>query len=444
MTPRTRYAHNGAVSLAYQVFGSGDVDLVITPGFVSHVEWWWQEPGARRWFERLATFSRVIIYDKRGTGLSDPAATPGTLEERVADVRAVMDAAGSDRPVLFGESDSGAMSLLFAAQYPEHVGRLILYAASPRLTRAPDFPFGRGKEAVSAGAALLLSDWGDGVALELFAPSRVGDAAFTDWWATLQRNGASPGMAKQLFAMFATVDVRDILGAIHVPTLVMHRRGDRVIAPAISRYLADRIAGATIVELDGIDHLPFVGDTEQLAAEIEEFVTGTRPSPPVADRVLATVLFADVVGSTELAARVGDAVWASLRARFLALARHELAHYSGTEVDVAGDGLLATFGGPARAIRCAVALRSAVEDIGLRLRAGVHAGEVERDERGGVSGLAVHIGARIMAEAEPGEVLVSGTVRDLVVGSGLDFADRGTRSLKGVPGTWPVFAVVAS
>jgi class 3 adenylate cyclase len=248
-------------------------------------------------------------------------------------------------------------------------------------------------------------------------------------------------MARQLFAMFARLDVRDFLGAIHVPTLVMHRRGDRVIDPATSRYLADRIAGVTLVELDGVDHLPFVGDTVQLAAEMEQFLTGSRPARPVADRVLATVLFMDVVGSTDLAARVGDAVWASLRDRFLTLARQELAHYSGTEVDVAGDGMLATFSGPARAMRCALAIRRALEEIGLPVRAGVHAGEVERDEHGGVSGLAVHIGARVMAEAEPGEVLVSGTVKDLVIGSGLTFAERGTRTLKGVPGSWPLFAL---
>jgi pimeloyl-ACP methyl ester carboxylesterase/class 3 adenylate cyclase len=442
MPPRTHYAHNGEVSIAYQVFGSGDVDLVVTPGFVSQVEWWWQEPGARRWFERLATFSRVIIFDKRGTGLSDPVATPGTLEERVDDVRVVMDAAESEQAALFGASEGGAMSMLFAAQFPERIGRLILYAASPRLTRAPDYPYGRSVEEMTRRWDSLLGGWGEGVALDAFAPSRVGDPAFEEWWASVQRNGASPGMARQLFAMFARVDVRDILGAIHVPTLVMYRRGDRVIDPLISRYLAERIAGATLVELDGVDHLPFVGDTEQLAAEIEEFLTGFRPAPPIADRVLATVLFVDVVGSTEVAARVGDAVWASLRDRFLSLARNELSHYSGTEVDVAGDGFLATFTGPARAIRCALAVRRAVEDIGLRVRAGVHAGELERDERGGVSGLAVHIGARVMAEAEPGEVLVSGTVKDLVVGSGLEFADRGVRALKGVPSSWPVFAVV--
>ena len=442
MPPRTRYARSGDLSIAYQVVGSGDVDLVMVPGFVSNLDWYRLGAGPRRLMEGMASFSRLIVFDKRGTGLSDPVATPGTLEDRVEDMRAVMDAAGSEQAALFGTSEGAAMSMVFAAQNPERVRALILYGATPRFSRAADFPYGPDRTELAGLLDALVAGWGEGVALEIFAPSRMGDRAFEDWFSEAQRTGASPGMARQLFALWTRLDVRGVLGAIHVPTLVLHRRGDQMIDVSVGRYLAARIAGARYVELDGDDHVPFSGDIEQLVAEVQEFVTGSRPAPPVADRILATVLFVDVVGSTELAARVGDAVWTSLRAHFLAVARQELAHYSGTEVDVAGDGLLATFGGPARAIRCALALRSAVEETGLRLRAGVHAGEVERDEHGGVSGLAVHIGARIMAEADPDEVLVSGTVKDLVVGSGVGFADRGVRALKGVPGSWPVFAVV--
>ena len=440
MTPRTRYAHSGDLSIAYQVLGSGDVDLVMVPGFVSNLDWFWLGAGSRRLMEGMASFSRLIIFDKRGTGLSDPVATPGTLEDRAEDLRAVMDAAGSERAALFGASEGAAMSMVFAAQHPERTRALILYGATPRFSRAEDFPCGPDRAELAELLEALVAGWGEGVALEIFAPSRVGDRAFEDWFSEAQRTGASPGMARQLFAMWTRLDVRRVLGAIHVPTLVLHRRGDHLIDVSVGRYLADHIAGARYVELDGEDHVPFSGDIEQLVAEVQEFVTGSRPRA-APDRVLATVLFVDVAGSTELAARVGDLAWSALRARFLVTAREELVRYSGTEVDVAGDGLFATFTGPARAIRCAVAIHRAVAEVGLQVRAGVHAGEVERDERGGVSGLAVHIGARVMAEAEPGEVLVSGTVKDLVVGSGLEFGDRGVRALKGVPGTWPLFAV---
>jgi class 3 adenylate cyclase len=287
----------------------------------------------------------------------------------------------------------------------------------------------------------LAARWGTGAALSAWAPSRGRDEALRSWWAGYQRLGASPGMARKLFAMYADADVRDILGAIHVPTLVLHRRGDHLIRVEVGRYLAEHIPGARFVELDGEDHLYFVGDTDPVLSEIEEFLTGSRPAPPTTERVLATVLFVDVAGSTALAARVGDVAWASMRAGFLAGARRELARYGGTEVDVAGDGIFATFTGPARAIRCAVAIRAASDEVGLTLRAGVHVGEVQREDGGGLSGLAVHIGSRVMAEAEPGEVLVSGTVKDLVVGSGLAFVERGTRTLRGVPGSWPLFAV---
>jgi pimeloyl-ACP methyl ester carboxylesterase len=440
--PTTHYAHKGDLSIAYSVLGSGDLDLVVVPGFVSHLDGLWQLAGFRQLMERLATFSRVVLFDKPGTGLSDPVATPGTLEERADDLRAVMEAVGSESAVLLGISEGGAMAMVFAAAHPERTRDLILYGATPRFSRAPGYPCGPDRaDLVAQLDAVVEGGWGEGVALDVFAPSHLGDPVFEDWWSRIQRSGASPAMVRQLFRMWAELDVRDILEAIHVPTLVLHRRGDRLIDVSVGRYLAAHIAGARYVELDGDDHIPYSGDVDQLAAEIEEFLTGSRPRSQVVDRVLATVLFVDVAGSTETAARVGDAVWAAIRGSFLAAARAELARYDGTEIDVAGDGVFATFTGPARAIRCALAIRQAAAGIGVRVRAGVHAGEVEREDGGGVSGLAVHIGARVMATAEPGEVLVSGTVKDLVVGSGLGFADRGVHELRGVPGSWALFAV---
>jgi pimeloyl-ACP methyl ester carboxylesterase len=443
VAPRTQYARSGDLSIAYQVVGSGDLDLVVSPGFVSHLEWAWQEPGLREFLERLASFSRLLLFDKRGTGLSDPVVGPATLEERVDDLRAVLDAAGSEQAAVLGVSEGGAMAMLFAAQHPERTRALVLYAATPRFTRAPDYPYGSDATELVTMFDRIADRWGDGVGMGAWAPSRRGDASLREWWGGLQRMGASPGMARRLFAMYPHADVRGILHAIHVPTLVLHRRDDRLISIEVARYTAEHIPGARLVELDGDDHLFFVGDISQPLAEIEEFLTGVRPAGVDPERVLATVLFVDVAGSTALAAQIGDVAWASTRASFLSVARAELSRYSGTEVDVAGDGLFATFTGPARAIRCAVAIRRAVAALRLDIRAGVHAGEVQREEGGGLSGLAVHIGARVMAEAEPGEVLVSGTVKDLVVGSGLQFTERGTRILKGVPGSWPVFVVTA-
>ncbi|UOY03594.1 adenylate/guanylate cyclase domain-containing protein [Blastococcus sp. PRF04-17] len=441
MRPRTRYARSGDLAIAYQVVGSGPLEVVMTPGFVSHLDWAWEQPDLRRFLERVASFSRLLIFDKRGTGLSDPVAGPATLEERVDDLRAVMDAAGFERPALLGISEGGAMTMLFAAQHPERTRAVVLYGAAPRLTRAEGYPYGADEAAMMHLFDGLVESWGEGRALKAWAPSRARDPALREWWGGLQRMGASPGMARRLFSLYPDADVRDILSAIHVPTLVLQRRGDRLISIEIGRYLADHIPGARFVELDGDDHLFFVGDIDQPLAEIEEFLTGSRPAPGVPDRVLATVLFVDVVGSTALLARIGDVAWAATRASLLAAARRELSRYGGTEVDVAGDGLFATFTGPVRAIRCALAVREAARGLGLEIRAGVHAGEVEREAGGGISGLAVHIGSRIMAEAAPGEVLVSGTVKDLVVGSGLRFDDRGIRALRGVPGTWPVSAV---
>lgn len=438
MTPRIRYAHCGELSIAYEVRGEGDLDLVLVIGFVSHLEWVRHETGSQRFRDRLADFSRLVTYDKRGTGLSDPVAAPGTLEERADDLRAVMDAAGSRQAALLGISEGAEIAALFAARYPERTRALVLYGATPRPMAAPDFPHGFDPEALTQLLGDLVNAWGEGTAVSFLAPSRADDPAFLSWMGGLERMSASPSMARQFFEVWVHSDIRDVLGS----TLVLHRRGDRLIPFEAGRYLAEHIPGARFVELEGDDHLPFVGDTEPLLAEVQEFLTGTRPAEPVVERVLASVLFVDVAGSTALAARIGDVAWAAARTAFLTAVRTELSHYSGTEIDVAGDGVFATFAGPARAVRCAVAIERAVASLGLQVRAGVHVGEVELEEGGGVSGLAVHIGARIMAEAEPGEVMVSGTVKDLVVGSGLRFADRGTRSLKGVPGAWPLFAVV--
>ncbi|RBY85671.1 adenylate/guanylate cyclase domain-containing protein [Blastococcus sp. TF02A-30] len=440
MLPSTRYARSGELSIAYQVVGDGPLDLVAAPGFISHLDWNWQEPALRRFLQRLAEFSRLILFDKRGTGLSDPVPGPATLEERTDDLRAVMDAAGSERAALLGVSEGGAMAMLFAAQHPERTRALVLYGAYPRIVRAPDFPEGVDAEVMAAMLSRLVERWGEGSGLGAWAPDHRQDPALRAWWGTLQRMGASPGMARRMFELYPRIDLRDVLGTIRVPTLVLHRRGDRMIPLGVGRYLAEHIAGARMVELDGADHLFFLGDTETPLAEIEGFLTGSRPAPDPGGTVLATVLFADVAGSTELAARVGDAAWRGIRQRFLDLVRAELDRYGGAEVDVAGDGLLATFPGPARAIRCALAMQEAAGAAGVRLRVGVHAGEVQRLDGGQVAGLAVHIGARVMAEAEPGEVLVSGTVKDLVVGSGLAFAERGVRTLRGVPGSWPLFA----
>lgn len=441
VVPSTRYARSGDLSIAYQVVGRGPLDLVAAPGFISHLDWNWQEPSLRAFLDRLGEFSRLILFDKRGTGLSDPVPGPATLEERTADLAAVMDAAGSERAAVLGVSEGGAMAMLFAAQHPQRVSSLVLYGAFPRITEAPGFPSGVDAEVMSAMLDRLIEHWGEGAGLTAWAPSRRRDPALRAWWGTLQRMGASPGMARGLVGHYRDLDMRDVLPAVRAPTLVLHRRGDRMVPVTVARYLTEHLPDARLVELEGADHLFFVGDTETPLAEIEEFLTGYRPEPAPVSTVLATVLFVDVAGSTELVAEVGDATWAGIREHFLVLARGALARSGGVEVDVAGDGLLATFDGPVRAIRCALDLREATEGAGLRVRVGVHAGEVQRLDGGQVAGLAVHIGARVMASAEPGEVLVSGTVKDLVIGAGLHFADRGVHALKGVPGTWQLFAV---
>jgi class 3 adenylate cyclase len=435
----TRYADSDGVSIAYQVHGEGPLDLVLVPGFVSHVELLTEEPGVARFFRSLTSFSRMAVFDKRGQGLSDRPGPPPTLEESMDDLKAVVEAAGFERPAIFAVSEGGPMSTLYAATYPDRVASLVLFGTFSRMLQAPGFEAGVSEEALDRWSEVVRRDWGGPVALNLWAPSRVGDAGFERWWARLLRQGTSPAGATALMDLYREMDVRAILPAIDVPSLVLHRRDDRMVSAAQGRYLAEKIPGARYVELLGEDHLPFAGDLDAVLAEAEEFLVGSRGAVE-AERALATILFTDIVGSTEKAAELGDRGWRQLLERHDAAVRRLLGLHRGREVKTMGDGFLATFDGPARAIRCAAALREEVAPLGVEVRAGIHTGEVELigDD---VGGMAVNIGARIGALAGGGEVLVSSTVRELVVGSGLEFADRGVRTLKGAPGEWRLFAI---
>jgi class 3 adenylate cyclase len=439
MEVETHYADSDGVSIAYQVHGSGPIDLVLVPGFVSHVELLGEEPGVARFLRRLTAFSRMLVFDKRGQGLSDRPGRPPALEESMDDLKAVIDAAGFERPALLGISEGGPMSTLYAATHPSRVSGLILFGTFARMLEAPDFRAGTTEEALNRWGEVVQRDWGKAVALNVWAPSRVGDREFERWWARLLRQGTSPAGAIALMDLYREMDVRSILPAIDVPTLVMHRAGDRMVSAAQGRYLAETIPGARYVELAGEDHLPFAGELDPILEEVEEFLLGSRGAAE-SERALATILFTDIVGSTERAAELGDRGWRALLERHDAAVRHQLSLHRGREVKTMGDGFLATFDGPARAIRCARALQDEVARLGLEVRAGIHTGEVELigDD---VGGMAVNIGARIGAIADPGEVLVSSTVRELVVGSGLEFVDRGAQTLKGAPGEWRLFAI---
>jgi class 3 adenylate cyclase len=442
--PKTRYTKSGDVYLAYQVVGEGAFDLVFVPGFVSNIEEAWEDPNYRRFLERLASFSRLLLFDKRGTGLSDPVSIADlpTLEQRMDDLRAVMDAAGSKRAAIFGHSEGGVMSILFAATYPKRTIALITLGTFAKRVWSPDYPWAPTPEQRQRDYDDIDRTWGRQVDIGYYAPSMVGDEAFASWFARYFRRSASPQAALALMRMNTQADIRHVLSAVRVPTLVMNRVGDRDVNVEEARYIAARIPGAKLVVLSGADHSAWVGDTGPLLDEIEEFLTGVRRGPDP-DRVLATVLFTDIVGSTEHASRVGDRMWADLVERHHTAIRRELSRFRGREIDTAGDGFLATFDGPARAIRCAIEATRVVRPLGLEIRAGVHTGEVELagDK---VRGLAVHIGSRVASLAHPGEVFASGTVKDLVAGSGLRFEDRGDHALKGVPGTWRLFSVVAA
>ena len=443
MMPQTRYAQApDGVSIAYQVLGDGPRDLVWVPGWVSHLEAAWEEPTLARFFERLASFSRLILFDKRGTGMSDRGSVSElpTLETRMSDVLAVCDAVGSDRAALFGVSEGAPMCALFAATYPGRTTAIILFGGYARRLEAPDYPIGSSLEAREAFQEEIARDWGGPVGLDIRAPSRIHDERFRANWARYLRMGASPAAVLALTRMNAEIDVRPILESIRVPTLVVHRSGDRTIPVEAGRYLAEHIPKASLVEVPGDDHLPWIGDPDRVLGEIEEFLTGVRHQAEP-DRVLATVLFTDIVGSTKRAAELGDKAWGELLHAHHAVVREQLARYGGHEMGTAGDGFLATFDGPARAARCGLAIASAVRQLGLEIRAGLHTGEVEQTPDGGIRGLAVHIGARIGALAKPGEVLASRTVKDLVVGSGLVFEDRGAATLRGVPDEWQLYTV---
>jgi len=442
--PTTRYARSGSVSIAYQVVGDGPRDLVFVGGWVSHLESGWDEPLLARFRRRLASFSRLILFDKRGTGMSDrvPDANLPTLEQRMDDVRAVMDAAGSDRAALFGQSEGASMAILFAATYPERTTAVVTFGAFASRIRHPDYPWAPTTEERQRFYELIERDWGGEMDMTELAPSMAHDDGFRRRLSTLLRLSASPGAALALARMNTEIDVRGILSAIRVPTLIMHRTGDRDANIEEGRYIAARIPGAKFLELPGPDHLPWVGDQAEVVDEIEEFLTGIRPAPEP-DRVLSTVLFTDIVGSTERASSLGDSAWRDVLEQHHASVRRELERFRGQEITTTGDGFLATFDGPARAVRCAVAIRDRMRESGLEVRAGVHTGECER-MGDNIGGLAVHIGSRVAGLASPGEVLASSTVKDLVSGSGIVFEDRGAHSLKGIPGEWHVFRVASA
>jgi pimeloyl-ACP methyl ester carboxylesterase len=440
MVPETRYARSGKVNIAYQVTGRGPLDLVYVPGWVSHVELAWEEPTLASFLGRLASFSRLIAFDKRGTGLSDrvPDDQLPTLEQRMDDLRAVMDAAGSSRAALFGVSEGGNMSILFAATYPERTAALVTFGCFAKRVWSPDYPWAPTPESRELEYEHTEREWGKLMDLSQYTPSRMNDAEFVRRLTAYLRRSASPSAAVALLRMNTQIDVRAVLPAIAVPTLVVHRMDDHEVNVEEARWMAARIPGARFVELPGDDHLPWVGDQDAVLDEVQEFLTGVRPAHEV-DRVLATVLFTDIVGSTEHLARVGDKAWRGLLDRHHAMVRKEFATFRGREVNTAGDGFFATFDGPARAVRCALRVQEGARELGIAVRAGLHTGEVEL-AGDNIAGLAVHIGARICALAEGDQTLVSSTVKDLVSGSGLRFKDRGMHALKGVPGEWRLYA----
>jgi pimeloyl-ACP methyl ester carboxylesterase len=439
MVPEVHYARSGDVNIAYQVFGQGPLDLVIIPGWASNVEILWEEPAVVRFLMRLASFSRVILFDKRGTGLSDRVAEMPNLETRMDDVRAVLDSVGSQRAALFGYSEGGVLCAVFAATYPNRTSALIMHASYARLTSTPDYPWGLDEQERKTFVDCAVRDWGAPIGIELRAPSMAKDERFRQWWARFLRLSVSPAAFATLCHMNAQIDIRQVLPAIRVPTLILHSVNDRALDVGGSRFLAEQIPKAKLVELSGPDHVPWLSDAEVVVDEVAQFLTGAHHASE-AERILATILFTDIVGATEQAANLGDRRWHDLLESHHSLIRQQLTRFRGREIDTAGDGFLAAFDGPARAVRCASTITGGVRSLGIEVRAGLHTGECETMGNK-LAGIAVHIGSRVAALARPSEVLVSSTVRDLVAGSGLSFQDRGVHPLKGVPGEWRLFAV---
>ena len=441
MVPTTHYAKSGDVHIAYQVVGEGPVDLVLVPGWISHLEYQWEDPPLARFLNRLASFSRLIVFDKRGTGLSDRVAESAlpTLEQRMDDIRAVMDAVGSNRAAMFGISEGGPLSTLFAATYPARTAALIMYGTYAKWIRSDDYPWGPTREQHEAAFKAYEKHWGTPIGLKTLAPSAANEERVRQWWAHFMRIAASPGAGITLYRMNVEVDIRAILPTIRVPTLILHRSGDRLQPCEGARYMAGQIPAAKFVELPGDDHIPWIGNADPLLAEIQEFLTGETPVLEV-DRVLATVLFIDIVQSTQRVTAIGDSRWRDLVDNYHQQVRKEVVRLGGRVVNTAGDGIFATFDGPARAIKCARAVRDVVGSLGLAIRCGIHTGEcvIEGND---VAGIAVHIGARVAAHADPGEILLSSTVKDLIAGSRVECSDRGSHVLKGVPGRWRLFAV---
>jgi class 3 adenylate cyclase len=428
-----RYAENGDVSIAFQVTGGGALDLVLVPGFVSHLEYDWEEPRHAAFLDRLGSFARLIRLDKRGTGLSDRHGGVADLETRMDDVRAVMDAAGSERAAVFGYFEGGPMSVLFAATYPERTSALALFATYAKFW-APE----RSEEERETQLADVVSRWGDGSTVSLFAPDA--DEVLRNWWGTRERLAGSPGAIRRLMRASWITDVTEVLPTVHTPTIVLYRPNDPVLASSQAQLLAEQLPNARLVDVPGASTLPWL-DSGALLDQIEEFLTGTRPVGD-GERVLATILFTDLVGSTEALERMGDQAWARTLDIHHAAVRHELSRFGGEEIDTAGDGFLALFDGPARAIRCAISIGRALASIGLHVRCGIHTGEIERPAGGPPRGIAVHLAARITARAQAAEVFVSATTRDLVAGSGLAFQDLGEVELKGIEEPRRIFRVL--